>query len=75
MASLVDSSLFTFMQGDINIFILIYVDDIIITDTHNQVITSLIQKLQMKFPLKDLGILHFFVGVQATLSLDGLHLC
>jgi len=68
IASLVDTSLFTFQHGDIKIFILIYVDDIIITGTHSTTIASVISKLQLQFPLKDLGPLHFFLGVQATFS-------
>jgi hypothetical protein len=75
IASLVDTSLFTFQHGDIKIFILIYVDDIIITGTHSTTIASVISKLQLQFPLKHLGPLHFFLGVQATFSSDGLHLC
>jgi hypothetical protein len=69
------ASLFIFLHGDIQIFILIYVDDIIITGTHSKVISSIISKLQLQFPLKDLGPLHFFLGVQATFSSNGLHLC
>jgi len=75
IASLVDTSLFIFVHDDIKIFILIYVDDIIIIGTHSKAISAIITKLQVQFPLKDLGPLLFFLGVQATFSSDGLHLC
>jgi hypothetical protein len=65
VASLVDSSLFIFIMNNIKIFLLIYVDDIIVTGTHSSVITSLIAQLQLKFPLKDLGPLAFFLGIEA----------
>jgi hypothetical protein len=75
IASLVDTSLFIFLHYDIKIFILIYVDDIIIIGTHSKAISAIITKLQVQFPLKDLGPLLFFLGVQATFSSDRLHLC
>jgi hypothetical protein len=66
IASLVDSSLFTFIKGNIKVFMLVYVDDIVVTGTHLSVITSLIAQLQTRFPLKDLGNLGFFLGIQVT---------
>jgi hypothetical protein len=52
--SLVDTSLFIFLQGDIHIYMLVYVNDILITGTHPSVISSIITKLQAEFSLKDL---------------------
>lgn len=54
---------------------LIYVDDIIITGSDPVTIQTLISKLQHEFPLKDLGPLHFFLGIQASRTPTGLHLC
>lgn len=53
---------------------LIYVDDIILTGTNPAAISSLIVHLQIEFPLKDLGPLGFFLGIQATCTASGLHL-
>lgn len=53
---------------------LIYVDDIIITSSHLAAISKLISDLHSSFALKDLGPLHFFLGVEATWHSDGLHL-
>jgi transposase InsO family protein len=74
-ASLVDTSLFTHISGNTKIFLLIYVDDIIVTGTHSQVISSLITRMQKEFPVKDLGPLSYFLGIQVTRTPDGLHLC
>jgi hypothetical protein len=74
VASLVDTSLFILNSGLHNIFMLIYVDDIIITGSNPDIIQALISKLQQEFPLKDLGPLHFFLGVQASWTATGLHL-
>jgi hypothetical protein len=43
--SLVDSSLFLYHQGTTHLFILIYVDDILVTGTHGFIISSLLDKL------------------------------
>jgi hypothetical protein len=75
IASLVDPSLFLYHFGSIRLFLLIYVDDIILTGTHPTAISSLIVHLQTEFPLKDLGSLGFFLGIQATRTTSGLHLC
>jgi len=74
-ASLVDTSLFLHTSGNIKIFLLIYVDDIIVTGTHPHVITALITRMQQEFPIKDLGPLNYFLGIQVTRTTDGLHLC
>jgi hypothetical protein len=75
VASLVDPSLFIFTHDNIRLFMLIYVDDIILTGSHATAIRSLISTLQQEFPLKDLGLLGFFLGIQATRTAAGLHLC
>jgi hypothetical protein len=73
-ASLVDTSLFTYHHNSDKIFLLIYVDDILITGFNISVINSLIHQLQRQFPLKDLGSLTFFLGIQATRTSTKLHL-
>jgi hypothetical protein len=74
-ASVVDSSLFIFIQKHVKIFMLVYIDDIIVTGTNLMVIQSLISTLQLQFPLKDLGNLGFFLGIQVHRTVDSLHLC
>ena len=73
--SLVDTSLFIYLHGSIQIYMLVYVDDIIITGTHPNVISNIITKLQSEFPLKDLGPLSYFLGIQVTRDASGLHIC
>jgi hypothetical protein len=59
-ASLVDPSLFIYICGKVQIYMLVYVDDLIITGTHSFVIYYIIVQFQSEFPLKDLGTLIFF---------------
>jgi hypothetical protein len=69
-----DSSLFIYKANGIQIFVLIYVDDIIIISSHRGAISKLIQDLHSSFALKDLGPLNFYLGVEASWKSDGLHL-
>lgn len=66
LESLVDASLFTFHHSTIHIYVLIYVDDILVTGTHTSHMLHLIKHLQSDFPLKDLGELSYFLGVHAV---------
>jgi hypothetical protein len=53
--STLDISLFIYNSGGVRLFILVYVDDIIITGFSNNAIDSLIQTHSATFPIKDLG--------------------
>ena len=61
--SYVDYSLFIYDKSGIKIFILIYLDNIIVTGTSLQFILHLINCLKGDFAMKDLGSLHFFLGI------------
>jgi hypothetical protein len=69
-----DSSLFIYKCNGVTIFVLIYVDDIIITSSHQAAIPRLIADLQLSFAIKDPRSLHFFLGVEAIWTIDALHL-
>ena len=50
------------------------VDDIIITGNDDQENVFLKQHLNNKFTIKDLGILHYFLGIEVSYSSKGLNL-
>ena len=49
-------------------------DDIIITGNDSRAVTRLIQELDREFSLKDLGPLHYFLGVECHRTPSGLFL-
>lgn len=67
-----DHSLFTYCHGKIFLILLIYVDDILITGNHSAMIIKLIVDLNSKFRMKDLGSLHYFLGLEIHRDANGL---
>ena len=59
VASSADGNLFIYNHGSHLVFLLLYVDDIIITGNHVAFITSLLAVLGIDFDLKHLGRLHY----------------
>jgi histone deacetylase 1/2 len=53
-------------------FVLIYVDDIIVTSSSDYAITVLLEDLNKNFAIKDLGDLHFFLGIEVKKTRNGL---
>ncbi|PRQ16261.1 putative RNA-directed DNA polymerase [Rosa chinensis] len=72
--SLADSSLFIYRHGQHQIFFLLYVDDIVVTGSNVQLLQSFIDNLGRGFDIKDLGPLHYFLGLQVTKHYHGLHI-
>lgn len=70
-----DTSLFIYNKSHTIIFVLIYVDDIIVTSSSNEAVTALLKDLHSDFALQDLGDLHFFLGIEVKRNKEGgLHL-
>ncbi|XP_043714634.1 uncharacterized mitochondrial protein AtMg00810-like [Telopea speciosissima] len=67
-----DTSLFIRHTGRHVCYILIYVNDIIITGSDTDMVTSLRQQLSREFSIKDLGKLHFFLGIEVVPHSRGL---
>ena len=69
-----DSCMFLYMKSSVVIILLVYVDDILLTGSHPTILQQLIAKLNGQFALKDLGSLHFFLGIKAHRTDSSLHL-
>ncbi|KAI5337565.1 hypothetical protein L3X38_016836 [Prunus dulcis] len=72
VGSKMDSSLFVFNDRTTIIYVLVYVDDIIITGNNSVAIGKVISALSSTFALKDLGILHYFLGIEVVPHYGGL---
>ncbi|KAI0516475.1 hypothetical protein KFK09_009150 [Dendrobium nobile] len=59
-----DPSLLVFRKLQTKIFILIYVDDILITGNNSDIINTILDQLIHKFAMKQLGEVHSFLGIQ-----------
>jgi hypothetical protein len=66
--------LFIFHRGSDTIYLLLYVDDIILTASSTELLHHTISALQRKFVMKDLGPLHHFLGITVKRHPDGLFL-
>jgi hypothetical protein len=67
-----DPSLFVLRTNSTILYLLLYVDDIILTRNSSSAITSLISQLANTFELKDLGPLRYFLGLQIDYTPAGL---
>jgi hypothetical protein len=68
----IDTSLFYFNNANIKIFVLVYVDDIIVASSNHKAMEGLLQNLSQEFALKDLGDLHYFLGIEVHKVTDGI---
>ncbi|CAH9050291.1 unnamed protein product [Cuscuta europaea] len=61
--SVSDASLFILSSHQSYIYVLVYVDDIIVTGSTPTLVRRTIDSLAQKFSIKDLGSLHYFLGM------------
>jgi hypothetical protein len=64
--SKVDTSLFFLHNKSVTIYVLVYVDDIIVVSSSQSATVALLHNLEQDFALKDLGDLHYFLGIEVT---------
>jgi hypothetical protein len=67
-----DISLFIYQRNSVTIFLLVYVDNIIVTSSCPAVIDALLSDLKAEFALKDMGNLHYFLGIEVQNVADGI---
>ncbi|KAF7149901.1 hypothetical protein RHSIM_Rhsim02G0228300 [Rhododendron simsii] len=70
--NMADPSLFVSKSNSGVLILLLYVDDIIVTGDSTSQIESIIEILSRKFAMKDLGPLHYFLGIEVHHTSDGL---
>nr|XP_016452318.1 PREDICTED: uncharacterized protein LOC107776883 [Nicotiana tabacum] len=70
--SMLDYSLFYKREGHSVIFVAVYVDDVLLTGTNLEEIKALKTFLRETFKIKDLGRLHYFLGLEILYKHDGV---
>jgi hypothetical protein len=69
-----DTLLFIFYHGSDPVYLLLYVDYIIVTTPSTELLSRTISTLQWEFTMKDLMPLHHFLDITVERRLDGLFL-
>ncbi|KAJ9546696.1 LOW QUALITY PROTEIN: hypothetical protein OSB04_019239 [Centaurea solstitialis] len=72
--SLSDTLLFIYHNGDQMAYLLLYVDDIVLTASHVPLLKQIIINLSQEFAMSDLGLLHHFLGIAVTRQGNSLFL-
>lgn len=73
-ASKTDTSLFVFRRGPHMAYLLLYVGDILLTASSSEFMSRIIRALQGEFDMKDMGHLHYFLGISVHRSSSGMFL-
>lgn len=69
-----DASLFVCRNGTKMAYILLYVDDIVLTASDHTFLQWIIDSLKTEFPMTDMGKLSYFLGIKAVFNEKGLFL-
>ena len=72
--SVSDTSLFILHKGTSIVYILVYVDDILVTGNSPSLIQQTLTALAQRFSVKEHEELHYFLGTEETKNSQGLHL-
>ena len=68
---MVDPNLYKKVMDDEPIILLLYVDDLFFIGNEKQ-ITDCKKKLAEEFEMKDLGLMHYFLGMEMWQSSEGI---
>ncbi|GJS27460.1 ribonuclease H-like domain-containing protein [Tanacetum coccineum] len=69
-----DTSLFIYRHGMDTAYLLLYVDDIVITSSSSDLLQQIIRSLHQEFAMTDLGLLNYFLGISVTRDSSGMFL-
>ena len=73
MKSKEDSNLYYKVEDGNTVMLLLYVDDLFVTGMDGLIVDTKI-KLAAEFEMKDLGMMHYFIGMEVWQNVDGISL-
>ena len=68
-----DSNLYYKVEDGNPVMLLLYVDDLFVTGT-NGLIADTKRNLAIEFKMKDMGMMHYFLGMEVWQNVDGISL-
>ncbi|XP_019173252.1 PREDICTED: uncharacterized protein LOC109168725 [Ipomoea nil] len=69
-----DVSLFIYTRDSVSLYVLVYVDDILVMGSDASRVTRLLTDLALEFKIRDMGAPSFFLGIETVSRGDGLFL-
>ncbi|KAI0524508.1 hypothetical protein KFK09_003879 [Dendrobium nobile] len=66
IAGKADTSLFIWNKDNVQLYMVIYIDDILLTGNSSEMINTTLEQLRNKFDMKHLGSANSFLGIQIT---------
>lgn len=69
-----DASLFIYRKGQDLSYLLLYIDDILLTATSSVLLNKVINSLKKEFPMIDMGKIKHFLGIKPDYNASGLFL-
>ena len=67
-----DPCLYTFFDGNNTVNLIVWVDDLLITASNQNLMDKIKDLLSRNFKMKDLGIPSYFLGIQFTFNKDSI---
>ena len=67
-----DTSLFVYRKGNEIAYLLLYVDDIVLTGSSKTLVSGIISQLKKEFPITDMGRLNYFLGIKVEYNKSGI---
>ena len=65
-----DANLYVFSEGGLQMVTILYVDDLIITGSHQKRISQTQELLRREFEMTDLGLMHYCLGIEVLQKPD-----
>jgi len=69
-----DSSLFVLRRGSNTAYLLLYVDDMVLSASSEALLQDIVTRLRSEFAVKDMGPLHYFPGIDVQRRDNGFFL-
>lgn len=74
-ATLSDYSLFTYSSSEVFLYVLVYVDDLVVIGNDMNALQNFKAHLSTYFPMKGLRPLKCFLGIEVAQNNQGIYLC